>query len=53
MMMNSPCEMYSKEGCKEKKWRCGAWCKWFASTWDRLCALARRQWGYWNSEDEP
>ena len=54
--MKKPCETcQSREACVRNGMgrKCGAWKEWFRSSWDRLCELAKKQWGYWNSEDKP
>lgn len=53
--MKKPCETcQSREACKNFKTglKCKAWAEWFRDSWDKMCELAKKQWGYWNSEDE-
>lgn len=54
-VMKKPCETcQSREACIKNSMgrKCGAWKDWFRNSWDKMCELARKQWGYWNIEDE-
>ena len=53
-IMKSPCKTCRLAAACEKHTsrKCTIWIAWFTHTWDKLCELAKKQWGYWNSEDE-